>query len=108
MSERSVPPRGDELLGVLATLASPHRLRVLAVLSERRRYVSELARELGISRPLVQAHLRKLQGAGLVEAHIEVSEDGRAMKYYQVTPFVIELTPRTIAEAARTLTEGAR
>jgi predicted transcriptional regulator len=94
---------GDELLRVLATLANPHRLRVVAALTEERNYVSQLARELGISRALLQVHLRKLEAAGLVAASIEVSEDGKAMKYYQVMPFTLELTPEIIAVAARTL-----
>ena len=94
---------GDDLLRVLATLASPHRLRVVAALAAERNYVSQLARELGISRALMQVHLRKLQAAGLVSAVIEVSADGKAMKYYEITPFALQLTPETIMVAARTL-----
>jgi predicted transcriptional regulator len=95
---------GDELLRVLATLANPHRLRVVAALAEQRNYVSQLARELGISRALLQVHLRKLQAAGLISAAIEVSEDGKAMKFYEVTPFAIQLTPKAIMLAATSLT----
>jgi predicted transcriptional regulator len=94
---------GDELLRMLATLANPHRLRVVAALADERNYVSRLARQLGISRALLQVHLRKLEEAGLVSADIEVSEDGKAMKFYQVTPFALQLTPKTIMVAARTL-----
>ena len=94
---------GDDLLRVLATLANPHRLRVVAALAQKRNYVSELARELDISRALLQVHLRKLEAAGLVSAAIEVSEDGKAMKFYEVTPFAVQLTPETIVVAARTL-----
>jgi predicted transcriptional regulator len=94
---------GDELLQVLATLANPHRLRVVAALTRERNYVSQLARELDISRALLQVHLRKLQAAGLVSADIEVSEDGKAMKFYEVTPFALHLTPQTIMAAVRTL-----
>ncbi|MGH3149864.1 MAG: ArsR/SmtB family transcription factor, partial [Streptosporangiaceae bacterium] len=94
---------GDELLQVLATLANPHRLRVVASLANERNYVSQLARELGISRALLQVHLRKLQAAKLVSAVIEVSEDGKAMKFYEVRPFALQLTPMTIMIAARTL-----
>jgi predicted transcriptional regulator len=94
---------GDELQRVLATLANPHRLRVVAALAAERNYVSRLARQLGISRALLQVHLRKLEAAGLVSAAIEVSEDGKAMKFYQVTPFSLQLTPKTIMAAARTL-----
>ncbi|RJL35355.1 ArsR family transcriptional regulator [Bailinhaonella thermotolerans] len=95
---------GDELLRVLATLANPHRLRVLAALSAKPDYVSRLARELGISRPLLQVHLRKLEAAGLVTARTEVSPDGKAMKFYEVGPFRFELTPQAIQVAVRTLT----
>jgi predicted transcriptional regulator len=94
---------GDDLLRVLATLANPHRLRVVAALACERNYVSQLARELGISRALLQVHLRKLEAAGLVTAAIEVSPDGKAMKFYEVAPFALELTPQTIMAAARTL-----
>lgn len=94
---------GDELVTVLATLANPHRLRVVATLSGGRNYVSRLARELGISRALLQVHLRKLEAAGLVTSTLELSDDGKAMKFYEVTPFAINLTPRTIAQAASTM-----
>jgi DNA-binding transcriptional ArsR family regulator len=96
-------PTGDDLVRVLATLANPHRLRIVAALARERDYVSRLARELGISRALLQVHLRKLETAGLVSAHLELSEDGKAMKYYEVNPFAFALTPATIAAAVRTL-----
>ncbi|MEV6371002.1 helix-turn-helix domain-containing protein [Micromonospora musae] len=98
------PLSGDDLVRVLGTLANPHRMRVIAALARERAYVSRLARDLGISRALLQVHLRKLTAAGLVSAHLELSEDGKAMKYYEVEPFVLRLTPDTIANAARTLT----
>ena len=94
---------GDGLLRVLATLANPHRLRVVAALTLERNYVSRLARELDISRALLQVHLRKLEAAGLVSSTIEVSEDGKAMKFYEVSPFTMLLTPKVIASAVRTL-----
>jgi DNA-binding transcriptional ArsR family regulator len=97
-------PTGDELVRILAALASPHRLRIVAALSGGREYVSRLAREIGMSRPLLHMHLQRLEGAGLVAGALELSEDGKAMKYYEVTPFAVELTPAAIAEAARTLT----
>jgi predicted transcriptional regulator len=99
---------GNDLLRVLATLANPHRLRVVAALAEERNYVSQLARELGISRALLQVHLRTLESAGLISAAIEVSEDGKAMKFYEVAPFALELTPDTIMVAVRTLAADGR
>jgi predicted transcriptional regulator len=80
---------------------------VVAALTRRRQYVSELARELGISRALLQIHLKKLESAGLVTGRLELSDDGKAMKYYEVTDFAIELTPRGVAAAVTTLGHGA-
>lgn len=94
---------GDALLQVLATLANPHRMRIVAALAEERNYVSRLARDLGISRALLQVHLRKLEAAGLVSASVEISADGQAMKFYEVASFALHLTPSTIMTAARTL-----
>ena len=101
---------GDELLAVLAALANPHRLRILAALSENREYVSELARQIGMSRPLLHMHLQRLERAGLITGTLELSEEGKAMKYYEVTPFAVTLTPAVIAEAVATLSVegGAR
>lgn len=99
---------GDDLVQVLAALANPQRLRVIAVLTGKRDYVSRLARELEISRPLLQLHLRRLEAAGLVSATVEVSEDGKAMKFYEVTPFTLRLTPAAIRTAARTVTVAER
>lgn len=104
---------GDDLLRVLSALANPHRLRILAALTEGRNYVSQLAREIGMSRPLLHMHLQRLEAAGLVYGALELSEDGKAMKYFEVAPFVIHLTPATVVEATRTLTgerapEGSR
>ncbi|MBL7624601.1 ArsR family transcriptional regulator [Frankia sp. AgB1.8] len=98
---------GDELVRVFAALANPHRLRTIAALVGGRAYVSQLARDLGMSRPLLQVHLRRLEAVGLVSPHIEVSEDGKAMKFYEVAPFALTVTPEILAAAAATLTTDA-
>jgi predicted transcriptional regulator len=100
-------PSGDELLRALAALANPHRIRILAALTEDREYVSRLARALGISRPLLHMHLQRLEAAGLIIGSLELSEDGKAMKFYEVAPFTLHLTPQSVAAAARSLSEGA-
>jgi len=100
---------GDQLLEMLSALANPHRLRIVATLSSMgRTYVSQLAREIGISRPLLHLHLRKLEEAGLVTSRLEVSPDGKALNFFEVAPFAIELTPAAIAEAAPSLTATSR
>lgn len=100
---------GDQLLEMISALANPHRLRIVAALnSAGRTYVSQLAREIGISRPLLHLHLRKLEEAGLVTSRLEVSSDGKALNFFEVTSFAIELTPAAIAEAVRSLTATTR
>ncbi|MEU9111481.1 winged helix-turn-helix domain-containing protein [Streptomyces sp. NPDC048483] len=97
-------PTGDALVRMLATLSNPHRVRVIAALQEGPNYVSQLARELGIARALLQVHLKKLEAAGLVSSRIQVSDDGKAMKFYEVNPFSVHLTPERLATAVETLT----
>ena len=102
------PPTGEELLTILTALANPHRLHIIAALLPGREYVSELARKIGISRPLLHMHLQRLQVAGLVTSEFEISKDGRAVKYFEVTPFNIWLTPEVLAAAAGTLNNKTR
>lgn len=99
-----MPTPEDRLLAELNALANPHRLRIVAELvANGRNYVSQLAREIGISRPLLHLHLQKLEEAGLVKSKLELSSDGKALNYFEVAKFAIELTPQTIAKAAATL-----
>lgn len=99
-------PTGDELVLMLAALASPLRVRIVATLAGGRDYVSHLAREIGVSRPLLHMHLQRLEAAGLIVGSLELSEDGKAMKYYEVTDFNLNLTASALAEAAKTLTRS--
>ena len=94
---------GEDLLEVLGALSNPHRLRILSTLWGRREYVSQLAREIGMSRPLLYLHLQKLEAAGLVTGSLELSDDGKAMKYFEVQPFVLEISADAIRHAASTL-----
>ncbi|MFF0584479.1 ArsR/SmtB family transcription factor [Streptomyces sp. NPDC003781] len=98
-------PTGDELLKVFSALGNPHRMRIVAALVESRNYVSALARLIGMGRPLLHMHLQRLEAAGLVAGTLEVAEDGKTVKYYDVTPFFYQLTPRVVARAAATITD---
>lgn len=88
------------LLHVFEALANPHRMRIIASLLASRKYVSELARDVELSRPLLYMHLKRLENAGLVFGKLELSDDGKAMKYYEIHDFAIEVTPQLIAKAA--------
>ena len=96
---------GDALLRALAALANPHRLRIVAALHARSTYVSQLARDLGIGRPLLHMHLQRLEAAGLVQGRLELSDDGKATRWFSVTDFALQLDSGAIAAAAPSLTE---
>jgi DNA-binding transcriptional ArsR family regulator len=95
---------GDQLVEMFAALANPLRVLIMARLAGGRDYVSHLAREIGVSRPLLHMHLQKLEAAGLIVGNLELSEDGKAMKYFEVADFDVRLNASTLAEAATTLT----
>ena len=88
---------GKELLEALSALANPQRMRIVAALGSGRNYVSQLARDLEISRPLLHLHLQKLEAAGLVRSSLELSDDGKAMRCFELEPFRIEVTLESIA-----------
>ena len=91
-----IDENGKELLEELSALANPHRLRIVAALGSGRNYVSQLARDLEISRPLLHLHLQKLEAAGLVRSSLELSDDGKAMRFFELEPFAITVTPESI------------
>lgn len=91
-----VENNGKELLEELSALANPQRMRIVAALGSGRNYVSQLARDLEISRPLLHLHLQKLEAAGLVRSSLELSDDGKAMRFYELKPFRVEVTQESI------------
>jgi predicted transcriptional regulator len=95
---------GDQLHALIDGLSNPQRLRIIAALSPGRNYVSQLARDLHMSRPLLYLHLQRLEAAGIVKGSLELSPDGKAMKYFEVVPFDVTLTPDRIVKAVETLT----
>ena len=86
-------------MSVLTAVANPLRLRIVAELSGGRVHVSELARRLGISRPLLYMHLDRLEKAGLIIGQLELSDDGKAMKYFELVPFEVRVTAETVVRA---------
>lgn len=92
---------------LLSALAHPQRLRIFAELANGgRQYVSELARRLQMNRPLLHMHLKRLETAGAVVGTLELSADGRAVRFYAVAPFDVRLTPATVAAAACEISES--
>ncbi|MFI7480955.1 ArsR/SmtB family transcription factor [Kocuria sp. M1R5S2] len=100
---------GDELVATLSALSHPQRLRIVGALAgDGSTWVSQLARDLGISRPLLHLHLERLEAAGLVVSATEVAEDGKARRFVSLAPFDLRLDPETVARAAATVTVTER
>lgn len=90
----------ERLLLKIQALAHPARLWIVAYLADgRRAFVTQLAREAGISRPLMKMHLRKLEAAELVVSAFETAESGKAANFYEIAPFALSLDPQGVARA---------
>jgi ArsR family transcriptional regulator len=70
----------NKIIKLCETLSNRHRLRIIAALSEteKKKYISELARELEISRPLLYLHLQKLERVGILKGKTELGKGDRA------------------------------
>ena len=90
-----------DLLALLGAIGHPQRLRVIDALADGRVHVSELARRLELSRPLLYLHLERLERAGLVVGELELSDSGRAMKYYELADFDVHITVERVRAAVR-------
>ncbi|MGB2842309.1 MAG: winged helix-turn-helix domain-containing protein [Halobacteriota archaeon] len=88
----------DEIIDLCGVLNNKHRLRIIAALSEKRKYTSELARELEISRPLLYLHLRNLEEVGILKGKTELGKGNRAMRYYELCDFELCLNGKKIKE----------
>jgi DNA-binding transcriptional ArsR family regulator len=86
-----------ELSLKLTAISSPQRIRIVAALLETPLHVSELARRMQLSRAVLYMHLAKLEEAGFVEGHLELSADGKALRYFTVSPFSLTIDPSTLA-----------
>ncbi|WP_438311694.1 ArsR/SmtB family transcription factor [Sporosarcina sp. FA9] len=102
--ENKCPQKGDDLLALFEALSNAHRLNIISILSRGRQYVSQLARDAEMSRPLLYMHLKKLEQAKIVKSDMEISDDGKAMKYYELAPFEFTINSEVIHEAVKTLT----
>ena len=86
----------------LAALGHPTRLMILMELTKGENYLSEIAKNVGISRALAKVHLKKLREAGLVESRVIVMEDeARALRFYKINEFEVNLSPDRLAEEVK-------
>ena len=89
----------DALSARLTAIASTQRMRIVAAVAAEPTHVSELARRLGMSRALLYMHLQRLEEAGFLTGHFELSDDGKALKVFEVVPFAIALDLKAITTA---------
>lgn len=88
----------EELAEKLSALGHPTRLRILRELTRGEKYLSEIAKGVGISRALAKVHLKKLREAGLVESRVVLLEDeARALRFYRLRDFEIHVSSETLA-----------
>ncbi len=92
----------EQLSTWLSAIASPQRMRILSQIVSEPLHVSELARRVQMSRPLLYMHLTKLEEAGFVAGHHELTPDGKALKLFHALPFssTIDLATLSAAVAA--------
>jgi len=65
----------------LLLLSSETRMEILRSIADRRKTLSELSKEIGISKSSVKEHLEKLEKAGLIRR----VDEGRKWIYYEIT-----------------------
>lgn len=97
----------EQLSARLTAIASPQRMRIIAEVAAETTHVSELARRLGMSRALLYMHLQRLEEAGFLTGRFELSDDGKALKLFEVVPFAISIDTATIVAAVNN-TEGEK
>lgn len=93
----------EDIVKVFDALSHPARVKIMGILHQSKRYVSELARIMNISRPLLYIHLQKLESAKLIQGNHEISTDGKAMKYYEVNPFEFKVTPEILFQISENI-----
>jgi len=93
----------EQYTKVFDALSHPARIKIFGVLLKERQYVSELARIVNISRALLYMHLKKLEVAGLVVGHAEISSSGKATKFYEAVAFEVTINPSLLIELSETI-----
>ena len=79
----------------LLTLAAlPRQARSVTTLLVRGTHVSQLARDLEVSLPVLHVHLAKLQEAGLVTSSLRFSDDGKSLRHFELAAIRYPADPR--------------
>ena len=78
---------------LLAVLSEPTRRRILDLLLDRPRTVTQLVGELGTSQPSASKHLRVLREAGLVHVHPDAQRRVYALRPHRLAELDAWLAP---------------
>lgn len=82
---------------LMKVMSNPVRVRIIASLEREPKHIYALAKELGISYPLVHLYLESLESAGLVAGKLAAGQlDERERKTYHVIPFELRITPELL------------
>ena len=92
----------DEIAVKLSALGHPTRIRILIELTKGENYLSEIAKNVGISRALAKVHLKKLKESGLVESKIlTLEEEARALRFYKILDFSFNISNESLAREVK-------
>ena len=92
----------ETLVRILDALGNEHSLKIMSILARGECFVSELAKMVGISRPLLYLHLKKLENAGIVESEIRhFEEPPYTKKFYRAKDFELILSLNRIKEIVK-------
>ena len=92
----------EDLAKKLSALGHPTRIRILMELTKGENYLSEVAKNVGISRALAKVHLKKLRENGLVESRIlTLEEEARALRFYKILDFSFNISTESLAREVK-------
>lgn len=94
---RAMVPLADEASSLLRSMASPHRLMILALLMDRPRCVKEICQALDARQSLVSQHLTRLRLSGIVRAE----RHGVQLHYLIANSVVREIIHVMLTHSAR-------
>ena len=84
----------EDYINIFDALSHPVRIKIIGILAEGL---------VNISRPLLYMHLKKLETARLVTSAMEISESGKAMKYYALEDFNLQITKELLRGLAQNI-----
>jgi DNA-binding transcriptional ArsR family regulator len=92
----------EDTAAKLSALGHPTRLRILMELTKGENYLSEIAKNVGISRALAKVHLKKLRKTGLVQSQIlTLEEEARALRFYKILDFSFNISTESLSEEVK-------